>query len=72
VSGATTGRVSGPTGFKFQNHERTATYSYVGYERATGGWYIERRTLSTGALEQATGSSAYSTAWTGRAGLTYA
>lgn len=72
MSGATVGgRVSGNTGFRFRNWERTATYSYVGYQQGSGNWYIVRCTLSTHALEEAAGATNYSTAWTGRAGLTY-
>lgn len=64
---------SGATGFAWQDYEKTGTYVYVGYENAsTSHWYIYRRTIATNTREYATGTSAYSTNWTGRAGLTYA
>jgi hypothetical protein len=60
------------TGFEYKEHDKTATYVYVGYEHATdGSWYIYRRTRSSGVREYATGASSYATNWTGRAGLTY-
>lgn len=63
---------SGATGYTWENYEKTGTYVYVGYENAsTSHWYIYRRTIATNARQYATGTSSYSTNWTGRAGLTY-
>lgn len=56
-----------PTG----DYDRTSTYVYLGYEHSDGRWYIYRRTLSNNTKLYASGSSAYATNWTGRAGLTY-
>lgn len=53
------------------DEEETGTYGYTGFENASGGWYIQRETLASGAYRYAAGSSNYSTAWTGRAGQTY-
>lgn len=63
----TTGYNSNP------DYEKTGTYVYVGYERASDGyWFIYRRTIATNSRQEATGTSSYATNWTGRAGLTYA
>ena len=59
-------------GYTFQNYEKTASYVYVGYQHADGSWFIYRRTVASGARLYASGTSGYSTAWAGRAGLTYA
>lgn len=47
--------------------------NYYGYQAADGSWYIMRQTItgSTAVFEYTKGAASYSTAWTGRAGLTY-
>lgn len=74
MSGATvSGRVAGGTNLRYQDYEKTGTYVYVGYKNiVSGAWVIERRTLASFVRLDASGTSAYTTAWTGRAGLTYA
>ena len=63
---------AGAAGYRYQDYEKTGTYVYVGYKNTGGAWFISRRTIATGARLKASGSSSYSTNWTGRAGLTYA
>ena len=57
--------------------EASATVTYIGMEDASGEWYLKKiDTSSDTVFSHATelnnvGTSDYSTAWTGRAGLTY-
>lgn len=61
------------SGFTFQNLDSSdGQHTYVGYKHPDGRWYIYRRTLTSGAYQKASGASGYTTAWTERAGLTYA
>ena len=50
----------------------SASYEYYGFMKADGGWYIKRVTLATNLREYVKGTSGYTTAWTGRAGQSYA
>lgn len=52
--------------------EYGATYNYICKEDKDGNWYIQRETISTGIRDYATGTTNVATAWTGRAGQTYA
>jgi hypothetical protein len=56
------------SGYKISDLE-DGTTSYFGYLNADGGWYILK--LTTTAARYVKGDSAYTTAWTGRASLTY-
>jgi hypothetical protein len=49
--------------------DSAGTPQYFGYEDKSGNWYISQNT--SGAWRYAIGSSGFSTAWTGRAALTY-
>lgn len=49
-----------------------ATYFYVMYQNLTPAWIIIRITLATGITNYSKGTGITSTAWTGRAGQTYA
>lgn len=53
--------------------EASATTKYYGFTKYDGYWYIMKEAISADvhAYTFVTGTSAYSTAWTGRAGLTY-
>ena len=53
--------------------EASATTKYYGFTKRDGYWYIMKEAISSDvhAYTFVTGTSAYSTAWTGRAGLTY-
>lgn len=64
---------SSTNGFTLQDpgYDKTSTYVYVGYAHTDGRWYIYRRTISNNAREYASGTSDYSTNWTGRSGLSY-
>jgi hypothetical protein len=49
-----------------------STYKYYGSVRRGGSdWRIMRKTIATKSFAYASGGSGYSTAWTGRTGLTY-
>ena len=63
---------AGGANYALQDYERTGTYVYVGVKTTAGAWKVYRRTLSSNVWQKATGASNYSTAWTGRAALTYA
>ena len=56
------------------NKDDDATPYYYGFEAADGSWMILKWTVSAGAdvFAYDSGTSAYATAWTGRAALTYA
>ncbi len=58
--------------FQLSNTDDAGTTKYYGYINDTGGWLIQKWDSTTGIYTYAIGTSAYSTAWTGRAGLTYA
>lgn len=45
---------------------------YVGYQKKDGKYYIQRFTISTGAVDYTKGASGYGAAWTNRAGEAYA
>ena len=47
------------------------TYTYFGKQTASGAYQIMRLTNATNTFEYAYGTSDYSTAWTGRAALSY-
>lgn len=49
----------------------SASYEYYGYMKSDGGWYIKRITLASNLREYVKGTSGYTAAWTGRAGLSY-
>lgn len=67
------GSGGGPgSGYTLQDYEKAGAFVYVGYKNTGGAWFIYRRTVASNVWQQAAGASAYSTAWTGRAGLTYA
>lgn len=53
--------------------EASATTKYYGFTKYDGYWYIMKEAISSDVHTYTfvTGTSAYSTAWTGRAGLTY-
>ncbi len=55
------------------NKDDDATPNYYGFEAADGSWVIMRWTVSAGAdvFAYDSGASGYSTAWTGRAALSY-
>lgn len=44
---------------------------YYGYLKSNGRFYVMREVSSTGEFRFYFGTSGYSTAWTGRAGLSY-
>ena len=50
--------------------ESGSDYFYFGFSSADG-WTIRRQNRATGALEFASGTNDFNTAWDNRAGLTY-
>jgi hypothetical protein len=44
---------------------------YIGYQNASGGWYIKRQDTTTTVWTYAKGTSGFSTAWTNKASQTY-
>ena len=50
----------------------TGAYYYYGYLNSNGGWIIQRYEIATGAWRYIHGNSDYSTAWGGKASLSYA
>lgn len=61
------------TPYQIADKDDDASPNYYGFTRPDGYWYILKETVSAGAdtYRYATGTSAYTTAWTGRAGLSY-
>lgn len=60
-------------GYEIANRdENIGAVSYYGYIDADGNWYIQRENDATGDSDFVAGTSAYSTNWTGRTGLSYA
>lgn len=55
--------------YKISDLDEAGATKYYGNLAADGSWYI--LSLTTTAARYAKGASAYTTAWTGRAGLTY-
>lgn len=58
-------------GFATCNVDADSDVKYYGYVDHEGCWYIMQETTSTGIFLYAADSSGYSTAWTGRAALSY-
>jgi len=56
------------------NVDEASDPAYYGFQNPDGAWYIIKKTTSASidTFTYAKGDSAYSTAWTGRAALTYA
>jgi len=65
------GRTSPTDRYRFTDYDDSGTVQYFGYTDENGGWYI--MALDTGNKEAryAKGDSGYTTAWTGRASLSY-
>jgi hypothetical protein len=57
-------------GYTITEVDDSTTPSYYGFVHKTGAWYITKED-STGGYRYAKGPSAFSTGWTGRAGLSY-
>lgn len=57
--------------FEIANEDMAGDPNYYGYVSEFGSWIIQKRTIATGVYTYCMGQSAYSAAWTGRAGLTY-
>ena len=49
----------------------TGTVNYYGYLNPNGGWVIQQYDTATGIFLYCSGLNGYSTAWSGRGGLTY-
>lgn len=65
------GRTSPTDRYKFTDYDDSGLVQYFGYTDENGGWYI--MALDTGNREAryAKGDSDYTTAWTGRSGISY-
>lgn len=57
-------------GYTITQVDDSSTPSYYGFVHKTGAWYITKEDNS-GNYRYAKGASAFSTSWTGRAGLSY-
>lgn len=57
-------------GYEISEVDDSGAISYYGFVHKTGAWYITKED-ATGGYRYAKGPSAFSTGWTGRAGLTY-
>ena len=60
-------------GYSITDKDADASPNYYGYTNQFGAWYIMKETVSAGAdtYRYRKGTSGYTTAWTGRAALTY-
>ena len=71
------GNTISPTGvvgeYQISDKDDDTTTKYYGFVTQDGAWYIMRETTSSGdqLYRYAKGSDAYTTAWTGRIGLSY-
>ena len=71
---AATRELALPTeGYSITDKDADASPNYYGYTNQFGAWYIMKETVSAGAdtYRYVKGTSDYTTAWTGRAALTY-
>lgn len=57
--------------FEIADEDIAGDPMYFGYLNSEGYWVIQQRSASAGSYRYAYGTSAYSTAWTARAGLSY-
>lgn len=57
--------------YKISDADETGAIKYYGFLDADGAWYIMEENTTANTYRYSRGSSAYTTAWTGRAGLTY-
>lgn len=71
VSGVAVSNLPSTFSYKLSDMATGSDPSYFGYVDAAGNWYIMKLTDSTGQARYVKGASGYTTAWTGRAGLTY-
>jgi hypothetical protein len=51
--------------------DEATTTRYYGFLAYNGRWIIRKLVTTTGAMTYVQGKTGYSTAWTGRAGLSY-
>lgn len=60
------------SGYYVNDTDQSSSTRYYGFSNASGAWYILQEIIgTTNSYRYAAGPSAYTTAWTGRAGLTY-
>jgi hypothetical protein len=57
--------------FNVSDTDDAGDTKYYGFLRANGNWYIMREVTSAKTFRYCQGESGYTTAWTGRAGLTF-
>lgn len=57
--------------YKISDIDDAADPKYYGFITADGHWYILEENTAAKTYRYAAGTSEYTTAWTGRAGLTY-
>jgi hypothetical protein len=57
--------------YKISDMDTAGTAQYYGFVGAGGTWYIMEYNTSLNTFRYCKGDSAYATAWTGRAGLSY-
>jgi len=57
--------------FEVSDEDLAGDPSYFGYVNEDGGWIIQQRNAASGTYRYYKGSSGYTSAWTGRAGLSY-
>jgi hypothetical protein len=60
-------------GYSITDKDADASPNYYGFTNQFGAWYIMKETVSAGAdtYRYVKGTSGYTTAWTGRAALSY-
>lgn len=57
--------------YQISDSDSAADTKYFGYLAVDGSWYIMQEITTAGTYRYIRGSSGYTAAWTGRAGLTY-
>lgn len=70
-SGGTSVALDSLSQYHIADGDETGTTKYYGFLDKDGNWYIMKNDTTANSYRYTKGSGAYSTAWTGRAGLTY-
>lgn len=59
------------SGYQISDTDSASDPKYYGYLAVDGQWYIMEENTAAGTYRYVRGASDYTTAWTGRASLTY-
>lgn len=57
--------------FRISDVDQSGDPAYYGFVNENGNWYIMEENVANGTYRYISGTSSYTTNWTGRAGLSY-